>query len=139
MADSFLLKVITPSGVLFEEQVSEVYLPSSNGEIGILPHHTAYTGLLGVGVLHYLPVSGGRRRNLVVAGGFVSFSNDILTILADSADTLEAVDRQSLSQLKAEASAQLEKLSLHDPAWSLNATKYARAEALEKLVQLESH
>ena len=83
--DTFKLKILTPVGVILEaEEVTSVNLPSSNGEIGILPGHTRYSGLLGSGVLKFSSkVDSGRE--VALDCGFCAFSDNELIILADKA------------------------------------------------------
>ena len=84
--ESFKLKVLTPVGVVLEkEQVVSANLPSSQGEIGILPGHVRYSGLLGNGILKYKTASG-EVSNLTVHEGFCNFLGNELLILADKAE-----------------------------------------------------
>lgn len=85
-ADSFRLKVITPEGVALDEQVSSATIPTSEGEIGVLPKHARYCGLLGNGPLSYLKQGSATSENFTVHEGFCHFVDDTLTILADSVE-----------------------------------------------------
>ena len=80
--DSFHLKILTPAGLALMDVATEVYLPSSDGEIGVLPGHCIYTGLLGTGTLRFHSDNGDSRR-VQISGGFCNFANNTLTILAD--------------------------------------------------------
>ena len=83
MADSFKLRIYTPAGLLHEEVVTAVTLPSSTGEIGVLPKHCKYTGVLGSGNLNYTLPSGDKKK-ITLAGGFCTFNMDTLEVLADA-------------------------------------------------------
>jgi F-type H+-transporting ATPase subunit epsilon len=131
--DNFTLRVLTPAGLVFEEQVSSVSLPSEQGEIGLLPNHCRYTGTIGVGVLSYELASGQKGKPVVVAGGFCNFVDGKLVVLADSVDTAESMDSASIQKLKKEATAALEGLSSYDDAWAPAQRKLERAEAAERL------
>lgn len=86
-ATSFSLKVFTPAGLVFESQVSSVYLKTLDGEIGILPDHTKYVGVLGAGQLKFTATaSKDRVSSMQIDGGFCSFSAGVCSVLADSAD-----------------------------------------------------
>ena len=80
------LKVYTPAGLILETSAAAVTLPSSEGEIGILPHHTRYVGLLGVGTLEYLDPDSSVRHSFKVSNGFCNFVNENLVVLADSVE-----------------------------------------------------
>lgn len=49
------LTILSPFGVLFDDEVKYVYIPVANGPIGILPGHTPFIGRISErgGVLHY--------------------------------------------------------------------------------------
>jgi len=131
--DSFTLRVLTPAGLVFEEQVITVILPSAGGEIGILPGHCRYTGTLGVGILSYELVGGQKGKPVVVTGGFCNFVDGKLVVLADAVDTSESVDPASIQKLKQDALKALEGLSAYDDAWEPSQMKLDRAEAAERL------
>ncbi len=80
------LKVYTPAGLVLEAGAASVTLQSSEGEIGILPHHTRYVGLLGVGTLEYIDPASSARHRLTVSKGFCNFVNENLVVLADSVE-----------------------------------------------------
>lgn len=134
MADVFALKVLTPAGLLFEEPVREVSLPSSQGEIGFLPDHTHYAGVLGVGVMTFITASG-EIRKIVVSGGFASFGENQLQILADSADTKESIDATKLAKLGSDAQKQLDGIDGYNDLWPVYRAKVDRVEAMNRLVQ----
>jgi|GEM_PF-1580785 len=83
----FELKVFTPVGLALEASVTAVSLWTSDGQIGILPNHAKYMGLLGTGTLEFVNDTPSKEKTRVqVAGGFCSFANNTLSILADSVE-----------------------------------------------------
>ncbi len=136
-SDRFLLRVITPLGLLFEEPVSNVSLPGADGEIGVLPGHVSYNGILGTGLLKYdsLSTEAASGKNLlVVSGGFCSFSDGVLTILADQVDLPGQFDVTKISQLRAEAEEILKDANITETSRILGQSKLQRADALERLL-----
>ncbi len=79
----FKLKVFTPNGLALETQVQSAYLPTVDGEIGILEKHTKYTGLIGNGDLKYQVTGESGVSKMHIEGGFCNFATDELVILAD--------------------------------------------------------
>jgi len=90
MADVLHLEVATPERELVQEDVDEVQIPARNGYVGILPGHAAMLAQLGTGFLCY--TSGGRRRYLSIAGGFLEVKDDSVRVLADTAERSEEID-----------------------------------------------
>lgn len=81
MSDTFSLKVFTPYGSLFSGDVSEVLLPAHDGELGVLPHHENFIGLLGTGEVRI--VSGGSKPvSLTVAEGVFKVTDGELEVIA---------------------------------------------------------
>lgn len=133
--DSFLLRVITPAGLQIEERVSQVILPAKDGEMGVLPAHVCYTGLLGAGILQYVPLFSDAVKKLVVTGGFCTFAEDTLSIVADSMDAAEDIDLEHCRQRKEELLSKMVGLSAHEPAWDVVTLEIARIEAVEALAK----
>jgi F-type H+-transporting ATPase subunit epsilon len=84
------LKVITPERVVFEGEVDQVTLPVSDGEVTILPKHRSYIASLKVGEI--TTKKGVQENNIAVAGGFLEFADNQLTVLADEALRAEEID-----------------------------------------------
>jgi F-type H+-transporting ATPase subunit epsilon len=68
------LKVISPSELLVDEEVQEVFLPSLEGLLGIYPGHRPLFVALGQGTLTYKRV--GKETQLPVQGGIAEVLPD---------------------------------------------------------------
>lgn len=91
------LTVVTPEKQLLSEEVNEVIIPTTNGELTILPEHTALLAQLTPGELVIKKAN--RTDHLVVVGGFLEVGKNMVTILADYAvsgkDISEAAAQQA--------------------------------------------
>ncbi|MCB0353042.1 MAG: ATP synthase F1 subunit epsilon [Bdellovibrionales bacterium] len=135
MADSvFELKLYTPAGLAVDEQVEEVTVPTSVGQVGILPQHAKYTAVLGTGVLQYIASGSKKVQRMVVSGGFVSFSENKLTVLADSLDDLSSVNRDSYASDRGVLQKVVEAGSLDDVETIAAKAKLDRIEAIDQLI-----
>jgi F-type H+-transporting ATPase subunit epsilon len=75
------LKVVTPKRLLAETDADEVYIPTFEGQIGILPgHRPLYTGV-GRGVLIYK--SEGDEERLPIQGGFAEIRPDEVVVVTE--------------------------------------------------------
>ncbi len=90
MADKLTLEVITPERLVLRESVDEVVVPGLDGELGILPEHTALISQLKTGVLTYR--QGTASKQLHVSGGFVEVQADGVAVLSDVAERPEEID-----------------------------------------------
>ena len=91
------LTVVTPEKQLLSEEVDEVIVPTTSGELTILPEHAALLTQLTPGELTIK--KGSKTDHLVVVGGFLEVSKNSVSILADYAihgkDISEAVAQQA--------------------------------------------
>lgn len=79
----FHFELITPSKVLFSEEVYEVVLPTKQGEIAVLADHIAYLSGLRQGVISVVKQKGQPPQPLCeVANGFVEFHHNHLTVVS---------------------------------------------------------
>ena len=84
MADRFRLRVYSPEREFVDADVSEVTAPGAYGEIGVLPDHAALVTTLEAGLLTYK--EGARTGHLQISGGFAEVRDNVMTVLADTAE-----------------------------------------------------
>jgi len=90
MAEKIRLEVLTPERLVLSESVDEVVIPGLNGELGILPNHTALISQLKTGILTYR--SGAEKRLMHVSGGFAEVLPDQVSVMSDVAEKSEEID-----------------------------------------------
>ncbi|MCQ2742750.1 MAG: F0F1 ATP synthase subunit epsilon [Bacilli bacterium] len=102
---SFKVVILTPNGLYLEkEDVEELYIPSSNGPMGILSGYTpGYFKLGEAGILKVK--SKGRTLYFAVFGGFVESKadNKVMVVTgnieaSDSIDSARAIEAQKVAQ-----------------------------------------
>jgi F-type H+-transporting ATPase subunit epsilon len=84
MADRLRLCVYSPERQLVDADVAEVTAPGAFGEIGVLPDHAALVTLLLPGTITYKDATAVYR--LRITGGFAEVRDNVMTVLADSAE-----------------------------------------------------
>ncbi|MBS1789221.1 MAG: F0F1 ATP synthase subunit epsilon [Acidobacteria bacterium] len=105
MADKLNLEVITPERLVLRESVDEVVVPGLDGELGILPEHTALISQLKTGVLTYK--QGSASKQLHVSGGFVEVQADSVAVLSDVAERPEEIDLERAERARERAEQRL--------------------------------
>jgi F-type H+-transporting ATPase subunit epsilon len=90
-----ILEIITPIKVLLKEEVDEITLPTSSGEISILPNHVnLFTKIIPGEMI----IKRGSKSDLfAITGGFLEVTNNHVNILAD-----HAIHAQDIEIAKAE-------------------------------------
>lgn len=105
MAKKLQLKIVTPEKLILEELVEQVTIPTTEGEITILPDHVPLIATIASGDI--VAVSNGEHIPMAVVGGFVETKkeNDIttVTILADFAEHVSNISDVEIEKAKAKA------------------------------------
>lgn len=96
LPDSIQLEIVTPEKRLVSEQVDEVVLPGRLGYLGVLPGHAPFLSELDIGQLVFR--RGNVRHYLSVAWGFVEVLPDRVSVLAETAERAEEIDRGRAGQ-----------------------------------------
>lgn len=104
MAD-IKLRIVTPTGELYNDNANMVIMRGSNGDIGVLKGHQPLTTTLDYGLLKIKT----SEKELVstVFGGFVDVQPDCVTILTDSAEWVEDIDVKRAEAAKERAEERL--------------------------------
>ena len=132
MGNRLLLEIATPEKELLRQEVDEVQVPTTNGYIGILPDHAPLLAQVGTGVLRYL--ADGTRKVIAVNGGYVEVRENLVRVLADTAETPEEID---LKRAKAAQRRAQERLTSGDPQIDYERARAALARALARLSAVE--
>ena len=85
-----VLKVLTPEGSVLEGDVSEVTLPGSEGELGVLPAHAALLTKIIPGALAYRAPEG--QGTIAVGRGVAEVRDDRVIVLVERAVLAEQID-----------------------------------------------
>lgn len=105
MADlSFTLEIITPDGIIYNEEINEVMLPTPTGQITILPHHVAIFVKLAEGEI--VIKKNGKESLLAVLGGIAEVGDNAVKVLSDyaiKADTIVMARAQEAKKRAEEA------------------------------------
>lgn len=84
------LEVVTPEGLLLREEVDEVVAPGDTGYFGVLPGHTPFFSLLGLGEISYR--QGAVTHRLTCFWGFCEVLPDRVNVLAEVGERAEEID-----------------------------------------------
>jgi F-type H+-transporting ATPase subunit epsilon len=98
------LRVLAPDQSVFDGSADEVILPSTTGQLGILPGHVSLLTALDYGVLRVREASGWKA--IALQGGFAEVDADEVTVLVNSAELGSSINAdQANKELEAATSA----------------------------------
>ena len=127
MAETLRLRVVTPQRLLLDEEADEVTAPGTVGEFGVLPNHITFLSSLEPGRLTYK--RSGQARTLAVGGGFAEVVDNVMTVLADSAEFANEIDIERARVGLRAAEESLKTLAVNDPAFAEAQAARQRAQA----------
>ena len=96
-----ILSVVTPEKKIVFEEVDQVNVPGTDGDIGILFDHAPILTSLRPGQLSY--EKDGKKVVMVVSGGFMEVSDNRVTVLAEAGEFLNEIDRPRAEKAQAHA------------------------------------
>ena len=106
---SISLKVLAPNQNVFEGEAEEVILPSTTGQLGVLPGHISLVTAIDIGVLRLRINS--QWTSIALMGGFAEIESDEITVLVNSAEIGSKINIQNAELELSKAKSELEKFS----------------------------
>ncbi len=92
---TFQFELVSPSEKLISEPARYVSVPGSEGDFGVLPGHASLISALKPGVVTFKNADQG-HEDIFIAGGFADVTADNLTILAEEAQSVASLDKDTL-------------------------------------------
>lgn len=86
------LSVMTPEQVFWNEPVEEVILPTNSGQMGVLSSHADLITAIDIGVMSIRYK--GVWRAVALANGFAAVRNDRVTVLVNSAEAKDSIEKE---------------------------------------------
>ena len=100
------VQIVTPVGEVYNEpNVDLAIVNTQGGQIGVMKKHVPLLAALTIDEL--IIKKGDQREVLAVNGGIAEFSNDLLTVVADSAETSDTIDVSRAQNAKERAEARI--------------------------------
>ena len=127
------IEIVTPEDRVYEDTIDSVVMPTTSGEIDILPGHIPIVTEVQAGEL--IISKSGTRQSLAISKGFAQCVGDKISILAEDAIHIDEIDESAVeeAQKRAEnALATMEKMFGEEVAMLETQIAYARAQILLK-------
>ncbi|WP_338429285.1 ATP synthase F1 subunit epsilon [Synechococcus elongatus] len=125
---SLTVRVIAPDRTVWDAPAQEVILPSTTGQLGILPGHAPLLSALDTGVLRVR--SDKEWLSIAVLGGFAEVENNEVTVLVNAAERGDKIDLEEARAAFSQADERLKSVKEDDRQGKFQATQaYRRARA----------
>ena len=103
------LKIVTPEKIVYENEVKQVTVPTTSGQITVMQNHIPLISVIQAGELIIQDNDNGQV--MAIAGGFLEVkANNEMLILADNAERAEEINLERAEQARARAIEQMEKV-----------------------------
>lgn len=122
------LEVVTPDKTVVSAEVEMAVCPGVEGEFGVLPQHVSMLSALKIGDLRYRV--NGKDKNVFISGGFADVNNNVLSVLAESAELATDIDTARAQAAKERAE---KRLSAHDDSLDETRAEAALQRAVTRL------
>ena len=93
-------EIVTPERVVLKTEVLQATIPTTTGEITILPHHVPLVAILRPGVIEVKTTNNAEVEIMAVSGGFVEVLKNKIVILADTAEKASDLNEERIAQAK---------------------------------------
>ena len=111
MSEKFTIEIISPDRLILKKDVSEVVLPSFEGEMGILKDHIPLITFLRPGLIKIVEET---EKILFVEDGTVEFVNNNLLILTSTAKELSDLNQNYIKKLISESEVKIKNIEITD-------------------------
>jgi len=133
----FKFSLVTPESKIVEDvELEEVIVPAHRGELNILPGHSPLMTTLETGVLKYKQKGSSEFTSACIGWGYLEVGPKGVTVLAETAETAEALDKQraEVAYKKAKEALESQGSALSQDEITRMRRKMQKAEARIKLV-----
>lgn len=93
MTSTIYLEIVTPAGLVFSGQVTQVDIPGEAGYFGVLPKHAPLIASLDPGIL---TIYADQPKRFYIGGGVSEVTFERCTILATSVVDMETASRAEI-------------------------------------------
>lgn len=97
---TFHFDLVSPEKIAFSGEVEQVDVPGVEGDFGVLAGHSPLVATIRPGIMTV--TVGGKHEKIIVLGGLAEISDKGLTVLADTATSLQELDREAFADKIAE-------------------------------------
>jgi F-type H+-transporting ATPase subunit epsilon len=125
MAGTFKFELVTPERMALSEDAAQVVVPGVEGAFTVLPGHAPVISALRPGIID-VTLPDARKTRIFVKGGFAEVDAGHLTVLAERALDVEAMDAATVA-------AELETAEADLASATDDAARLAAASAVERL------
>jgi F-type H+-transporting ATPase subunit epsilon len=125
MSDELMLEIVTPEKMAFSGNVEDVTIPGTEGEFGVLRGHEALLSSIEIGELNF--TKDGKKSYYAVNTGYAEVTPNKVTILIETAERSDSIDKDRARKAKENAEALIGHLTKEDSDYEKSRLALIRA------------
>ncbi|NLR08731.1 MULTISPECIES: F0F1 ATP synthase subunit epsilon [Lactobacillaceae] len=125
------VSIVTPDGRVYEHDGELLVIKTKLGQLGIMPNHVPVISSLEVDEVRIK--HDGEEDEVAVNGGFLEFSDNVATIVADSAERQDDIDVGRAESARDRAQAAIKKAQDEHDADTLARAEVALRRAINRI------
>ena len=125
MADELMLEIVTPEKIAFTGNIEEVTLPGTEGEFGVFLGHAALLSSIEIGEMSF--TKDNKKTYYAVNIGYAEVTGTKVTLLVETAERSDLIDKERAKRAKENAEGKLAKLSKEEVEFESAIIALARA------------
>lgn len=123
--NEFQLQIVTPDGLMFDGNAQKLIVRTTEGDVGILPHHINYVASVDIGVAKI--TTSDKQRFASCAGGLVTVSDGEVKLVASTFEWADDIDVARAEKARDKAQQKLTNKNLSDYELRLAQIKLKKA------------
>ncbi|AND79611.1 F0F1 ATP synthase subunit epsilon [Streptococcus pantholopis] len=128
------VQVVTPDGIRYDHHARFISVKTLDGETGILPDHINLIAPLDVHEMKIQRIDDEKHEDWVaVHGGIIEVKNNLVTIVADSAERARDIDISRAERAKQRAEREIEEAESTDNIDEVRRAQVALRRALNRI------
>lgn len=132
----FKLNLLTPEKkVVVDQEITEITVPITSGEVNILPGHVPMIAILGTGILKFKVKGEDIPQRVVISWGYCEISPEGVNVLAEFIQAKSEINVEQAQAAIVTAEAKLAKETLSDDEFAKTVAESRKARAGIQLLQ----
>ena len=129
--DTFKLEIVTPNGLIFQDEAISVTLPGQEGEFGVLSGHSSVSTLLEAGVID-VEKSNKNVESILINWGVVNVDEEKVVVLVEGAVAIRGETESEVARALDEAKELVK--SIEDSGTAIATVSAKLENAAQKLI-----
>ncbi len=130
---TFLVNIVTPNGIVYNQDAIFLVANTEAGSLGILPKHAPLIAPLKIDAVR-IDLEGDKKDWVAVNGGIIEVRDNVVSILANSAEKEGDIDVSRAKEAKERAEGKIARAQEeHDETIDIDRAKVALYRAINRL------